>query len=154
MQHRPGGLNLRDEQILSSAYRWSLRVADQSRLTSVAFPLMRSITDPWHPEETMSIAIDAVNDFFVRNPYSSVKNVAFVCRDTTTYQLFNHAIFTHPTIRQNIQVVSHRQQQPDLTESAARLKKVLTGAALFGFGLMLLCILTRQEPEQQKNPTP
>ncbi len=132
---------------LRNTYISSLQVAAQNELTSVAVPEISIATHSYYPEESAQIAVTAVRDFFVNNPYSSVKDVSFVVSDFATYWLFHNALTAQAA--RNVRVLFHGQQQPDLTANAHLSKAPLYVLAVC-LGLLAWVTLSRNRAVQDQ----
>lgn len=73
-----GQHNGKEAEVLFSCYYESLRLADEHKLHSIAFPSISTGIYGYPPVEAEVVAINAVKDFFEDNPKSSIKEVYFV----------------------------------------------------------------------------
>jgi O-acetyl-ADP-ribose deacetylase (regulator of RNase III) len=67
-----------------SCYETSLRLAEENRLESIAFPAISTGIFGYPPEAAARVAVDVVRQF----ASSSVKLVRFVCFDSTTTEIY------------------------------------------------------------------
>jgi O-acetyl-ADP-ribose deacetylase (regulator of RNase III) len=77
--------------LLGSAYRESLKLATERRLTSVSFPSISTGAYGYPVAEASRVAITAVV-LFLRKQVTSVKEVVFVLFDSRTYQAYSFAL--------------------------------------------------------------
>lgn len=61
-----------EADILKSCYWESLRLAEECKMTTVAFPLLSAGIHGYPKEEAANIAIEAINEYFEDNPKSKV----------------------------------------------------------------------------------
>lgn len=79
-----------EAQLLASAYRESLKLAADRKLSSVAFPSISTGAFGYPVREAAEIALNTVADF-LRDESTSLRHVLFVLYDSNTYQVyFNH----------------------------------------------------------------
>jgi O-acetyl-ADP-ribose deacetylase len=76
--------------LLSSAYRESLKLAAENRLTGVSFPSISTGVYGYPVEEAATVAVKAVKDFLAAE--TTVKEVVFVLFDDRTYAAYSKAI--------------------------------------------------------------
>ena len=79
-----------EPQLLASAYRNSMRLADEHRLRSVAFPSISTGIYHFPVEQAAPIAVGEVTRALAAG--SSVERVVFVCFDLTTFRLYQAAV--------------------------------------------------------------
>jgi O-acetyl-ADP-ribose deacetylase len=79
-----------EPQLLASAYRESLSLADENGLTSISFPSISTGVYGYPIEKAAAIAIKEVVDFL--NKPTSIKEVVFVLFDTRTYEAYAEAL--------------------------------------------------------------
>jgi len=70
--------------LLMSCYETSLRLAEENRLASIAFPAISTGIFGYPPEAAARVAVDVVSQF----PASSLKLVRFVCFDPATAEIY------------------------------------------------------------------
>ncbi|MDH5695549.1 MAG: O-acetyl-ADP-ribose deacetylase [Dehalococcoidia bacterium] len=82
----------RDEAaLLASAYRESLKLAAEYKLTSISFPSISTGAYGYPVAEAAKVAIKAVVSF-LREQVTSVKEVVFVLFDPVTYKAYASAV--------------------------------------------------------------
>jgi O-acetyl-ADP-ribose deacetylase (regulator of RNase III) len=81
------GGNKGETALLESAYRESLKLAAEQKLTSVSFPSISTGAYGYPVTEAAKIAIRAVVSFLTEQ-VTSVKEVVFVLFDSRTYQAY------------------------------------------------------------------
>lgn len=77
--------------LLESAYRESLKLAAEQKLTSVAFPSISTGVYGYPVSEAARVAIRTVASF-LRGPVTPLKEVVFVLFDPVTYQAYSSAL--------------------------------------------------------------
>ena len=75
-----------EKQLLTASYKNSLRIAEDKKLVSVAFPNISTGIYGFPKQPAAEIAITAVKDFM--KTASSVKEVIFVCYDDENYSIY------------------------------------------------------------------
>lgn len=85
------GGNSGEPELLASAYRESLRVAADGKLSSVSFPSISTGAYGYPVAEAAKVAIDAVASF-LREQVTSVKEVVFVLFDSGTFESYSSAL--------------------------------------------------------------
>jgi O-acetyl-ADP-ribose deacetylase (regulator of RNase III) len=85
------GGNKGEAALLASAYRESLKLAADKKLTSVAFPSISTGAYGYPVAEAAGIAVRTVVSF-LREQVTSVKEVVFVLFDPATYQAYSSAL--------------------------------------------------------------
>ena len=85
------GGNKGEAALLESAYRESLKLAAEQKLTSVSFPSISTGAYGYPVAEAARVAIRAVVSFLTEQ-ITSVKDVVFVLFDSRTYQAYSSAI--------------------------------------------------------------
>ncbi len=88
---RPGG---KDAELLASAYRESLRLADEAGCVSVAFPAISTGAYGYPLDEAARVALGAVCESLRTSP--SVKLVRFVLFDEAAFRAFEDALSALP----------------------------------------------------------
>jgi O-acetyl-ADP-ribose deacetylase (regulator of RNase III) len=78
---------LRDAELLASAYRKSLELCTQHKISSVAFPSISTGIYGYPVEEASRIALKTVTDYLKNHP--EIKLVRFVLYDSGTYRSLN-----------------------------------------------------------------
>jgi O-acetyl-ADP-ribose deacetylase (regulator of RNase III) len=84
-----GGTNNEDE-LLKSCYLNSLKLADQNKINTLAFPAISTGVYRFPIEKATKIAIETVQEFLAAK--NSISKVIFVCFDDRTYQLYKKYI--------------------------------------------------------------
>ena len=82
------GGNQNEHQLLQSAYRSSLQLAESYQLQSIAFPNVSTGVYGFPKDEAAKIAVETVRSFEAK----SLKEVIFVCFDSENYQLYNELL--------------------------------------------------------------
>jgi O-acetyl-ADP-ribose deacetylase (regulator of RNase III) len=85
--HRAGA---RASELLSSAYRRSLEVASENRLTSIAFPSISTGAYGYPLHEAAPIALKTVRDYLKKHP--DIELVRFVLFDQHTLKAYEEAL--------------------------------------------------------------
>lgn len=85
------GGNEGEAALLESAYRESLKLAAEQRLTSVSFPSISTGAYGYPLAEAASIAVKTAVSF-LNGQATSVKEVVFVLFDSRTYQAYSAAL--------------------------------------------------------------
>ena len=80
-----------EERLLASAYRESLRVAEQNHLQSISFPSISTGAYRYPVDQAARIAVQTVVAF-LKNEASSVREVKFVLFDTNTCEAYENAL--------------------------------------------------------------
>ncbi len=83
--------NKGEEALLESAYRESLKLAAEQKLTSITFPSISTGVYGYPVAEAAKVAIKAVVSF-LSGQVTSVKDVVFVLFDPVTYQAYSSAL--------------------------------------------------------------
>jgi O-acetyl-ADP-ribose deacetylase (regulator of RNase III) len=79
-----------DVDLLSSAYRKSLELCVQNKISSVAFPSISTGIYGYPVEEASRIALKTVMDYLEDHP--ETKLVRFVLFDSNTYRVYEEAL--------------------------------------------------------------
>ena len=85
------GGNKGEAALLESAYRESLKLAAEQKLTSVSFPSISTGAYGYPVAEAARVAVKAVISF-LREQVTSVKEVVLVLFDSRTYQAYSSAL--------------------------------------------------------------
>ena len=85
------GGNKGEAALLESAYRESLKLAAEQKLTSVSFPSISTGAYGYPVAEAARVAVKAVVSF-LREQVTSVKEVVFVLFDSRTYQAYSSSL--------------------------------------------------------------
>ena len=85
------GGNSGEPELLASAYRESLKVAADGKLSSVSFPSISTGAYGYPVAEAARVAINAVASF-LRGQVTSVKEVVFVLFDSGTFESYSSAL--------------------------------------------------------------
>ena len=80
-----------EPEVLASAYRESLLVAETLHLESVAFPSISTGAYRYPVEQASSLAVRTVMNF-LRTEADSVTRVVFVLFDAATFEAYGHAV--------------------------------------------------------------
>jgi len=85
------GGNANEDQLLASAYRESLLVAEKHKLKSLAFPSISTGAYGYPVDMAAKVAVQTVAAF-LKNEAFSVREVRFVLFDKTTYETYARAL--------------------------------------------------------------
>ena len=80
----------KDAELLSSAYRKSLELCTQNKLSSIAFPSISTGVYGYPVEEASLIALKTVMDYLKDHP--EIKLVRFVLFDSKTYSVYEETL--------------------------------------------------------------
>jgi O-acetyl-ADP-ribose deacetylase (regulator of RNase III) len=80
----------KDAELLSSAYRKSLELCTQNKISSIAFPSISTGVYGYPVEEASLIALKTVMDYLKDHP--EIKLVRFVLFDSKTYSVYERAL--------------------------------------------------------------
>jgi O-acetyl-ADP-ribose deacetylase (regulator of RNase III) len=80
-----------EAKLLSSAYRESLKTAEENRIGSVSFPSISTGAYGYPVEEAARVAVQTVKSFLEKNAVS-IKEVRFVLFDSITYEVYRRAL--------------------------------------------------------------
>jgi len=80
----------KDPELLSGAYRKSLELCTQNKISSVAFPSISTGIYGYPVEEASRIAIKTVTDYLKNHP--EIKLVRFVLFDSRTFETYEEAL--------------------------------------------------------------
>jgi O-acetyl-ADP-ribose deacetylase (regulator of RNase III) len=80
----------KDAELLSSAYRKSLELCSQNKISSIAFPSISTGVYGYPVEEASRIALKTVMDYLRDHP--EIKLVRFVLFDSKTYSFYEQAL--------------------------------------------------------------
>jgi len=80
----------RDPELLSGAYRKSLELCTEHRISSIAFPSISTGIYGYPVEEASRIALKTVRDYLKDHP--EIKLVRFVLFDARTYRAYEEAL--------------------------------------------------------------
>ncbi len=80
----------KDAELLSSAYRKSLELSTQNKISSIAFPSISTGIYGYPVEEASRIALKTVMDYLKNHP--EIKLVRFVLFDSNTYNTYEEAL--------------------------------------------------------------
>jgi len=80
----------KDPELLSSAYRKSLELCTQNKISSIAFPSISTGIYGYPVEEASKIALKAVMDYLRDHP--EIKLVRFVLFDSTTFDVYEKSL--------------------------------------------------------------
>jgi len=82
----------RAAELLSSAYRRSLEVADEHGVRSLAFPSISTGAYGYPLEEAALVALRTVMDYLSTRPASGIERVRFVLYGRQAYQVYERAL--------------------------------------------------------------
>jgi len=85
------GGNANEDQLLASAYRESLLLAEKHKLKSLAFPSISTGAYGYPVDMAAKVAVQTVAAF-LKNEAFSVREVRFVLFDKTTYETYARAL--------------------------------------------------------------
>ena len=85
------GGSANEDQLLASAYRESLLLAEKHKLKSLAFPSISTGAYGYPVDMAAKVAVQTVAAF-LKNEAFSVREVKFVLFDTTTYETYARAL--------------------------------------------------------------
>jgi O-acetyl-ADP-ribose deacetylase (regulator of RNase III) len=80
----------KDAELLSSAYRKSLELCTQNKISSIAFPSISTGIYGYPVEEASQIALKTVQDYLKDHP--EIKLVRFVLFDPNTYRAYEETL--------------------------------------------------------------
>jgi O-acetyl-ADP-ribose deacetylase (regulator of RNase III) len=80
-----------EAQILASAYRESLKIAEAKKLTSISFPSISTGAYRYPLEQAAKVALETVISF-LKEEAVSLKEVRFVLFDARTFDAYRHAL--------------------------------------------------------------
>jgi len=80
----------KDAELLSGAYRKSLELCTQNKISSIAFPSISTGIYGYPVEEASRIALKTVMDYLKDHP--EIKLVRFVLFDSNTYRVYEDAL--------------------------------------------------------------
>ena len=87
----------KDPELLSSAYRQSLELCTQNKISSMAFPSISTGIYGYPVEEASRIALKTVMDYL--KDYSEIKLVRFVLFDSKTFDAYKESLKEIATLR-------------------------------------------------------
>src|SRR5512139_1112651 len=80
----------KDQELLSSAYRRSLELCTQNKISSIAFPSISTGVYGYPVEEASRIALKTVMDYLKDHP--EIKLTRFVLFDSKTFEVYKEAL--------------------------------------------------------------
>jgi O-acetyl-ADP-ribose deacetylase (regulator of RNase III) len=80
----------KDAELLSGAYRKSLELCTQNKISSIAFPSISTGIYGYPVGEASQIALKTVQDYLKDHP--EIKLVRFVLFDSKTYRVYEEAL--------------------------------------------------------------
>jgi O-acetyl-ADP-ribose deacetylase (regulator of RNase III) len=80
----------KDPELLSGAYRKSLELCTQNKISTIAFPSISTGIYGYPVEEASRIALNTVMDYLKNNP--EIKLVRFVLFDSKTFSVYEEAL--------------------------------------------------------------
>ena len=87
----------KDRELLSSAYRKSLELCTQNKISSMAFPSISTGIYGYPVEEASQIALKTVMDYL--KDYPEIKLVRFVLFDSKTFDAYKESLKEIATLR-------------------------------------------------------
>jgi O-acetyl-ADP-ribose deacetylase (regulator of RNase III) len=87
----------KDSELLSSAYRKSLELCTQNKISSMAFPSISTGIYGYPVEEASQIALKTVMDYL--KDYPEIKLVRFVLFDSKTFDAYKESLKEIATLR-------------------------------------------------------
>jgi O-acetyl-ADP-ribose deacetylase (regulator of RNase III) len=82
--------SLKDPELLSGAYRKSLELCSQNKISSIAFPSISTGIYGYPVEEASKIALKTVADYL--NDHPEIKLVRFVLFDSKTFDVYKESL--------------------------------------------------------------
>lgn len=82
----------RAAELLSSAYRRSLEVAEEHGVRSLAFPSISTGAYGYPVQEAAPVALQTVMDYLLSHPQSTIEQVRFVLFGRQAYQVYEQAL--------------------------------------------------------------
>ncbi len=79
-----------EPELLASAYRESLKLATENRLSSISFPSISTGAYGYPVDQAARVALQTVRTFLQTN--TSIKEVVFVLFDHDTYTIYHQAL--------------------------------------------------------------
>ena len=76
-----------EEKLLAGCYRNSLKIAEENKITSIAFHAISTGVYHFPTELAAKIAVKQIKKFFVKNDI--LEKIIFVCFDEKTYQAYD-----------------------------------------------------------------
>ena len=76
---------------LEGAYYNSLKVADENRIKSIAFPAISTGIYGYPLKDAAKVTFDAIEKYFENNPKSGIEQIEFDLIDDYTYSIFERA---------------------------------------------------------------
>lgn len=86
-----------EPEALASAYRACLRLAEERKLASVAFPSISTGIFGYPVDRAAATAIAAVRDYLAAHPATSLRRVTWVLFDEATHRAYQNALEGRPT---------------------------------------------------------
>jgi len=80
----------KDPELLSSAYRKSLELCIQNKISSIAFPSISTGIYGYPVEEASRIALKTVTDYLKEHP--EIKLIRFVLFDSKTFEVYKESL--------------------------------------------------------------
>jgi O-acetyl-ADP-ribose deacetylase (regulator of RNase III) len=80
----------KDPELLSGAYRKSLELCTQNKISSIAFPSISTGIYGYPVEEASRVALKTVMDYLKNHP--EIKLVRFVLFDSNTFDVYKEAL--------------------------------------------------------------
>ena len=79
---------MNEEEKLRDCYRNSLILADEKKVSSIAFPNISTGAYGFPKEKAVEVALDEVKLYFLKNSNSSIREVVFVCYDDENFDIY------------------------------------------------------------------
>lgn len=86
------GGNNGEPELLANCYKNSLRLADEHKLSTIAFPNISTGVYGYPKDKAATIAVQAVKLYFEENTNSTIDQVLFVCFDEENYKLYQSLV--------------------------------------------------------------
>ncbi|GAB4146230.1 MAG: O-acetyl-ADP-ribose deacetylase [Ignavibacteriales bacterium] len=84
------GGNYNEDELLENCYRNSLRIAEELKLESIAFPNISTGVYRFPKERAAKIAVSTVKKF--KRNSSSIKKIIFVCFDEENFEIYKNLL--------------------------------------------------------------
>jgi len=82
------GVDKPEDKILSSCYKNALRLAEENRVSSIAFPVISTGAFGYPFKQAVKVALDAIESFLEEAPVKSIKKIGFVLYSENEYKNF------------------------------------------------------------------
>lgn len=84
------GGNRNEDKLLVNCYKNSLKLADENKIKTIAFPAISTGVYRFPTERATKIAVTEIKKFLVSN--DSIEKVIFVCFDEETYEVYQNTL--------------------------------------------------------------